>query len=348
MMISFKRSAIFCWLLIVHLLIPRLSPAQTTTEVNEAIFSYPMGAEAVRLICTDPADDFFDWIQPLDMRIQMRVGNDEYPQKGDLLKAYKAHLKDDLTEFSKEEIERIDRILKECHRAIKKLNPTIFPDTVHMIKIKGNCYGPSAFYTRQNAILIPTPMLTVMDDKTLTEVMYHEIFHIISRYNDDLRKELYNLVGYTEPGPGMDIPKDILEQWLLNPDGLAYPVIIEISGPEGPVVATPVIYTSAEEYYPQRPGFFQYLQFALFEVEMGENGPERIITDGNGSSTLSEPWVQKAHLDVIKDNTQYIIHPDEILADNFSFLFRSAEENSKLSEEGTKLLGDLQSLIRNW
>ncbi|MBP6812017.1 MAG: hypothetical protein KA138_10885, partial [Saprospiraceae bacterium] len=51
----------------------------------------------------------------------------------------------------------------------------------------------------------------------------------------------------------------------------------------------------------------------------------------------------------IKDNTGYIIHPDEVLADNFAFIMqeRNGQKVSlKFSAEGKQLLVDLEAVLK--
>ncbi|MEY3421126.1 MAG: hypothetical protein RIR48_1415, partial [Bacteroidota bacterium] len=50
----------------------------------------------------------------------------------------------------------------------------------------------------------------------------------------------------------------------------------------------------------------------------------------------------------IKDNTQYIIHPDEIMADNFmlAVLAFSNNEFDRFSENGASLLFDLLRVLQ--
>ena len=51
----------------------------------------------------------------------------------------------------------------------------------------------------------------------------------------------------------------------------------------------------------------------------------------------------------IKDNTGYILHPDEILADNFSFIMQDRDGlnvSGKFSPAGKQLLKDVEGIIK--
>jgi len=52
----------------------------------------------------------------------------------------------------------------------------------------------------------------------------------------------------------------------------------------------------------------------------------------------------------IKDNTQYIIHPDEIMADNFmmAVIANKDETYEGFSEEGTALLKEVIEILKTF
>ena len=56
----------------------------------------------------------------------------------------------------------------------------------------------------------------------------------------------------------------------------------------------------------------------------------------------------KGFYEQIGKNTQYIIHPDEVLADNFIIMCMAKEDKGtldKLGEEGKKLVSDLEKIM---
>src|SRR5262249_16684160 len=69
--------------------------------------------------------------------------------------------------------------------------------------------------------------------------------------------------------------------------------------------------------------FFQYLQFKLLQVEEVDMRFQPVLKDGH--PVLIEPRGLKSYAEQIGKNTGYIIHPDEILADNFAHLVVGAE-----------------------
>src|SRR5207249_2073426 len=84
------------------------------------------------------------------------------------------------------------------------------------------------------------------------------------------------------------------------------------------VVAAPVLYSQDKQYDAERgASLFQSLVFRLFVIHrQREAGPwQPVLKDGQ--PVVLNPRQEPAFLEKIGENTNYIIHPDEILADNF-------------------------------
>jgi hypothetical protein len=66
------------------------------------------------------------------------------------------------------------------------------------------------------------------------------------------------------------------------------------------------------------------------------------------SSTISMD-TQPDFFKQIRDNTGYIIHPDEVLADNFSFIMQElngAKVSMQFSPAGKQLLKDIYTILK--
>jgi hypothetical protein len=79
------------------------------------------------------------------------------------------------------------------------------------------------------------------------------------------------------------------------------------------VTATPILFSRAERYDPARGGeFFDYLQLGL------------LVRTAAGAALSTERVVGLQQVtgffEQVGQNTQYVIHPEEILADNFALL----------------------------
>ena len=82
-----------------------------------------------------------------------------------------------------------------------------------------------------------------------------------------------------------------------------------------------VSFSSAEKYNVKRGGqFFNYLQFKFLLVERDENSSTvKPIYEGQKPQIFGMQQVS-GFFEQVGRNTRYIIHPEEILADNFALL----------------------------
>ena len=93
--------------------------------------------------------------------------------------------------------------------------------------------------------------------------------------------------------------------------------------------------------------FLNYLQFDLYELEKNKHGLAIKIKDGN-KPNINYNFLSDFHRQ-ITDNTDYIIHPDEIIADNFTLLILAEgkpKELEKISPLGKELLLKINHILK--
>jgi len=316
------------------------SPQKTTFLLDSAA--------AAQVILRDSYDLFFERVTPCEMSIQMKqpIGKGTPEERT----AYQAFLQSDMDNFTPAESRWVSNILKEVFSTCSQFHPDIMPDSLLLIKTKGNHYGDGVYYTRANCIIIPADVLRRADRSAFKSTMYHEVFHVYSRLHPQKRNKLYQLIGFEHVGVDqLDLPSPLNERVLYNPDGVDFGKKISLQLEDGSTIhAIPIIYSNAEGYQPGRGPFFSYLEFNLFQVQQQPNGRWQVLTKPDGiSSWLSIPQLPDFFRQ-IRDNTSYIIHPDEVLADNFSFLMLDKDGkkvSSKFSPEGKALLEQIKTVL---
>lgn len=264
-----------------------------------------------------------------------------------LLEAYKQFLQEDVEDFTEDDKAFIKDVFEDAFQQTAKLSNSIFPASICLIKTKAQHYGHSVYYTRDNCIIIPEDVLQNPDRQAFLETMLHEVFHIYTRYHPDQRKALYQLIGFEDIGPLADLqlPEALAERYLLNPDGVDFAEAITLQlSPDTTIQAIPIIISNETQRLPSKPSFFDYLDFQLFPVQQLPDGTYQVVTKPDGTSplqlnTLTDFFRQ------IRDNTNYIIHPDEILADNF-VLVVTQDNHSGLSAGGQELLKAMEAVLR--
>ena len=89
-------------------------------------------------------------------------------------------------------------------------------------------------------------------------------------------------------------------------------------------MATPILFAKWDYDDSRDDSFFAYLTFRLMAVQQRE-GIWVAVTD-DGEPQLLDPKKTPSFTKQIGGNTGYIIHPDEIMADNFVHLIHRTKE----------------------
>lgn len=179
------------------------------------------------------------------------------------------------------------------------------PRRVLLVKTSGKEEGDTA-YTRADAIVLPEKLAG--GGERLPKTLAHELFHVASRANPRFAEALYATIGF-HPCKEPPFPPELVPRKLTNPDAPRNDYCIAVTVQGMPLDVTPILYSRTPVYDVARGGeFFDYLQLGFLAVPTPPN--PRVI----GLRELS------GFVEQIGQNTQYVIHPEEILADNFSLL----------------------------
>jgi hypothetical protein len=144
----------------------------------------------------------------------------------------------------------------------------------------------------------------------------HELFHVLSRADSHLRDDLYALLGFRRV-KGFEYPAELEQRRLSNPDAPSSTCVLTVQSASGSADVLPVnqsLLPLAETI--QLPNFFAALDIVLLSVntstgKVRRDGNSTLITYNFGNTN----WVQ-----LMLRNSSFIIHPEEVLADNFATL----------------------------
>jgi hypothetical protein len=273
-------------------------------------------------------DDFIERMSPFDRASRMKT--DAEVSKEDFLRFVATNVLD----WSDGE-----RVM--VNAALGRLKPQLemfslpFPKTIYLIKTTGNEEGGQQ-YTRQNAVVLNSRILVPGQDKALDKCIAHELFHVLSRQNPDLREKCYAVIGFQKCAEVI-LPSNLTLLRLTNPDAPRNDHYIEVNTAGKPIYAVPVLFSKAAKYDVHEGGeFFSYVQFKFLVVEkpIAASLSKPVFTEK--SSQLLNVDQLSGFYEQIGHNTEYIVHPEEILADNFSMLVRS-EKSARSPEVLTRL-----------
>jgi hypothetical protein len=168
-------------------------------------------------------------------------------------------------------------------------------------------------HTRANAIVLPQSEVG-HGSGDLAYLVAHELFHVLSRADPALREELYAAIGFRRCAR-LEMTEALRRLRITNPDAVERWHFIQVRAGERAAEALPFLHLPAGEFDP-RAGFKEHLTVSWLPVQ--RNGERCAVAPG---AQNLRPEQLEGLYEQIGRNTEYLIHPEEILADNFALLF---------------------------
>lgn len=220
--------------------------------------------------------------------------------------------------WTSEDRKKLKPIIADISKGLKGKSLKL-PKTILLIKTTGREEGGAAYH-RPGAIVI-SELMANRPSQGLGDLLLHELFHSFSSHNPELQQRLYRIVNFNLCGP-MNYPHDIERRIITNPDAVANHYCIELEHEGETLTVFPVLYSSKYKFDAQTKGsFFDYMIFKLIVAEKRNNSWYAKLSDNK--PILIEPTQSRSFLSKIGRNTDYIIHPEEIMADNFMLLIKN-------------------------
>ena len=296
-------------------------------------------------ISNDSKENYFKRVNALDISIQLAKPN-EFESRDQMIESYKTHLHASILEFNEEEQNRISGLFEQIKTSFSNQNIKPYHKQIYLSKIDDSVYGAQAFFTREDVIFIPDAQLA-MEDSALKSILLHEIFHIYSRYNESLKSEAYGLIGFKKLDAPYKVVNNVLsERLLLNPDGLDNSYGIELQDEnQNKLTAVSILHSRFPKLKDEIEDYFSYIHFELFRYD---KDTQVAVSDDILQNDIP-PEYFNSFFEQIADNTQYIIHPDEIMADNFMLMINANDSQNfeHFSESGTIIINKLHKLMSN-
>lgn len=252
-------------------------------------------------------DRFVERLSPFDRAARLKTDQEVSEER------YLEFVRENVLEWSDEEQQKVETALQDLSVKLIRLSVQI-PSDLMFIRTTGKEEG-GAKYTRANAIVLPESFFSLPSAR-MERTICHELFHVISRANPELRDKLYASIGF-EKCDELPFPKELKSRKITNPDAPVNEHCIKLKIDEAESWAIPILYSDSEKYDLERGGeFFKYLKFAFCLVERSDNGGVEPIYEGDTAKLVTMDQVT-GFFEQVGRNTQYTIHPEEILADNF-------------------------------
>jgi hypothetical protein len=226
-------------------------------------------------------------------------------------------------EWAPAEKKSVQTAFDEVRPALTQLSLPL-PQRISVIKTSGLEEGNAA-YTREGAVILPRDVIA-SSEGDLPRLLAHELFHIASRQHPQLAETLYDTIGFRRCGE-VQIPPEFASRKITNPDAPRNDYCINLDLGAERIHAIPFLYSRSPKYDVARGGeFFNYLQLAFLVVEPGRDGASPRVVSGESGPRLAQMREVSGFFEQVGRNTDYVIHPEEILADNFALLVLAARD----------------------
>ena len=287
--------------------------ASADVQLGKTIVHFASQTEGRQILTAK--DEFIQRLSPFDRSARMKT--DKAVSEDELL----AFIGRNVAEWSKDETQAVQAAIEALPPLLRDLRLSL-PPTVQLIKTTGMEEGHAA-YTRATAVVLPQSELS-KSQKDLQKLICHELFHILSRQNPELRERLYEIIGFTKCNE-IALPPELERRKITNPDAPRNDHFIRLTIAGHESLAVPILLSRVERYDIKRGGeFFAYLEFQFLVVEKSPGSQSlKIALDGSSPKLVGMERVS-GFMEQVGKNTDYIIHPEEILADNFALLVLDA------------------------
>jgi hypothetical protein len=300
-----RRSIMVCGLVVGAL---GTCPAQIKLTGDTTV-TFATADEGRRILTT--RDDFIRALGPFDRAARVKTAGAVSE------KAFLEFVGRNVLDWTESEKASVVSALERLQAPLDRL-ALPWPKAIYFVKTTGQEEGGAA-YTRDHALVLPQNMLT--PDRPLSpRLIAHELFHILSRSNPALRDRLYQAIGFVKCHE-IELPGMLRNRKITNPDAPAndYCIRVQVAGAE--VWAVPILFSRTDRYDVEQGGeFFFYMQSQLLLIDRQGNSPTAKPLYAGPQPRLVDFGEVRGFYEQVGRNTEYIIHPEEILADNFAML----------------------------
>lgn len=269
---------------------------QLTDGVQLVFASQEKGQELIR-----NQDVFIRKMEDLERQIRLE-SNEEVSQA-----QYLDYLAEGVQSWSEKDQATLRESVSRLRQKMQGLRLP-FPKTIYLIRVSEKVEA-NAPHCRGPSIILPDGFF---DGGQVDTVLTHELFHVLSSHNRELRDQMYSIIGFTRCGE-IDLPEGLSKRRLTNPDAPTHEHYISLDVDGRSAKYVPITFTKSSTY--RGGNLFQYLDFQLMELQEVEGKLVPKLNDGQ--PVLKTPRDAPDFIRQIGRNTGYIIHPEETLADNF-------------------------------
>ena len=290
-----------------------------TKQANSLNFRFATRAEAQMLV-TD-IDNFSNGLNQFDIDLRLQKANS---RKSEWLRL----AMNETVNWSEDEKIKVTKAFNMIKSNIKKLKLNLtYPDEIVLLKTTMKEELNMGAYTRKNWIAIGENMLSKASNEQLLYLVGHELFHILTRKSVEFKRAAYATIGFNVVDHEIILPTDVITKRISNPDIERRDSYVELNVDGKNTKCVQVVYTT-KPY--TEGGIDDYLNVGFIPLN------EDLIPMMKDGQTVIYPkyYVEEEFHKKVGNNTPYLIDPEEILADNFSFMLINKKDlaNPEITE----------------
>jgi SagB-type dehydrogenase family enzyme len=253
-------------------------------------------------------DDYSEKLSRFDLTAKMQTDKPVTRQD------YLANAADSVVSWTDEEKKNLEPALEQIKSDLSFLKWQ-FPQTVYLIKTTGKEEGGMS-YTRGNGVVLHGGRGGGRAKGLIT----HELFHVLSRHNPEMRDQLYATIGFKKCND-IVIPEPLSQIMISNPDAPKNQHYIEVTYEGKKVCAVPILFSNRPKYDVNEGGSFSmYMKSKLLIVQEDANDKQFKPVLKAGEPLLVDRNDVNGFYEQVGRNTGYLIHPEEAMASNFAIL----------------------------
>ncbi len=268
-------------------------------------YRFASGEEGTELLFANK--EYYDGFSQNDLDFRMQKRNATMDE-------YLDFAREQILDFTDEEKKAIDKcfvwmsdVLKENGYTLPKI------DEIVLIKMTDETEGALGFTHGTQIYLSESfcDLLTTEDEELIAdyeyviyEIVWHELFHCLTRCNPTFRADMYKLIHFTVADKDFTIPPSAFEYHISNPDVEHHDsyATFHINGQD---IECFTDFITTKHFEEEGELFFDFFETALIPID--------------GSDVYYTSEQADNFYEVFGANTDYVVDPEECMADNFSY-----------------------------
>lgn len=275
-------------------------------------------------------DDYVRATSPIERKAKLKTTEPVDEER------FRQHMRGSTLEWTAEQRDNLAPIILSLKKLLSGVRWKM-PERILLVQ-SGPALEDGFPHTRANAIITPARYYQ-QGPLTMMYLLSHETFHILSRQNPELREALYAAIGFKRCD-SVVIPPEIAALRVTNPDSVEsrHTILVRYQGE--PVEALPYIRFPSADIDP-RLGFMKQVKvlWLLTDRKGGEcrarSGPEASV----------DPEKLEGLSDQVGRDSDYLFHPEEILADHFSLIFTIDNARNAPPVKSADVIGKIRKIL---